>query len=253
MITSRAQRRQGDAAHLRFRDLPGSDFIASGFALGQIQAIVADRQPAMVLEVGAGIGALTAAVADVLDGSCTQIAIEDLAFCLDQLADNLGDQLAAISVYLRVAQLPTSMVPFDLVIIDGGASSDLPPGESDRWTSEDEQGEMASVVERLAPEAVVIFENRRDQQRAHFEALAPRGWVHEHVRPLDASPGYHLYRLAPSPAQRVGAAVRNGLRAWWFPGGIRLWRRIYFRWHGRFLPERQAVASGGGEKWSTGG
>jgi hypothetical protein len=254
MITSSTRRRAGDAAHLRFRDRLGSDFIASGFALGQIQELIERRRPRTVLEVGAGIGALTAAIADAIERTgdpVTQVAIEDEPFCLEQLAVNLGSRYGSLCVYGHVADLPASLGLLDLVVIDGGATTDLRPEDRDRWTAADERGEMQAVLDRLALGAVVVFENRRDAQRAHLEALAPAGWVHEHVVPIDASPGYHVYWFAPSLGRRVAGGGRNRLRRLWFPAGIRRFRWLYWRVNGRSLPTRAAVAPGGGEEWAS--
>jgi hypothetical protein len=252
VITSRVRRRAGDAVHFRFRDRVGSEFVASGFALGQIQQLIEGRQPRIVVEMGSGIGALTSAIADALQhtGSpATQVAIEDEPFCLEQLAVNLGDRYGRLSVFGHVADLPDSLGAVDLVVVDGGATTDLLPGDRHRWTEEDERREMQEVVDRLAAKAVVVFENQRDRQRAHLEALAPPRWVHEQVRPFDATPGYHVYWFDPTPARRLVASLCNGLRGLWFPAGIRKVRWLYWRVQGEFLPTRSAVAPGGGEEW----
>lgn len=254
MIISSARRRAGDAAHLRFRGRPGSDFIATGFALGQIQRLIARRRPRAILEVGAGIGALTAAIIDAIDRSgvaTVQVAIEDEPFCLEQLAANLGDHYEKVAVYQHVAVVPDSIEAFDLVVIDGGASTDLRPADRGRWTSADERGEMQAVLDRLGRGAVVVFENRRDAQRAHLEALTRRRWCHEHVVPLGASPGYHLYWFEPSLLRRADAGLRTRLRRLWFPAGIRKVRWIYRRAYGSSLPARVGVAPGGGEEWAV--
>ena len=58
MIIGRATARRGEDLFRRFRDRPGSGFIASGFALGHIEHAVASRRPRTILEVGAGIGTI---------------------------------------------------------------------------------------------------------------------------------------------------------------------------------------------------
>jgi hypothetical protein len=247
VIHPRSAARAGTALHWRFRPLPGSDYVASGFALGAIIHLVERRRPASILEVGAGIGTLTTAIAESADrvglhGS--HVAIEEIDFCLEQLAANLGDRLDRIVVLPRSADLPDDVAPFDLVVIDGGATTDLLPEDRHRWTADDERAEVRAWIGRLAPGAVVLVENERAPQRRWIEAEATRPYVHEQVRPYDGSPGYHLYWFDAGPRTRALVALKDRLRALWFPRGVRLLRRAHHRLTGRVGPDRAAVAPG---------
>lgn len=201
----------------------------------------------MVLEVGAGIGAITAGVAEAADDAgvtLAHLAIEDVPFCLEQLAANLGTRLDQIDVSPSVRDLPPGGPAIDLVILDGGATEDLLPEDRHRWTADDERAEVQAWLDRLAPGALVLVENRRDRQRTFIEAEASRPFVHEHVRPLDAGPGFHLYWFDPKPVRRAAVASAGLLRRAWFPHGVRLERRVYRRLHGRPRPERDTVSPG---------
>jgi len=247
VIVRRRSRAAGNELHGRFRPRPGSDYVASGFALAAIIELVERRRPASVLEVGAGIGTLTTAVVEASARAGrvgSHVAVEEIDFCLEQLQANLGAQLDGVDVVPRAAEAPEGLAPYDLVIIDGGATTDLLPADQHRWTAADERGEVAAWMAHLAPGALVLVENERAPQRAHVEAEATRPYAHEHVRPFDAGPGYHLYHFDPSPTTRLGVRAREALRALWFPRGIRLLRRAHVRVLRRPVPERRAVAPG---------
>ena len=169
-----------------------------------------------------------------------------MPFCLEQLEENIGDGLDQVLVVARAADVPAEVGPFDLVIIDGGASTDLEPTARHTWTIEDERAEIRAWIGRLAPGALVIVENDRASQRRCIEAEATRPYVHEHVRPFDASPGLHYFWFDPSPVRRISVAVCQRLRAIWFPRGIRLVRFAYYRASGRVMPGRDTVATGDG-------
>lgn len=250
MIRDRADAAWGDDLHRRYRPRAGSDYIASGFALGAIRTLVRRRQPRSVLEVGAGIGAVTSGLAEVLADQArpaVQVAVEDVPFCLEQLALNLGDQLDAVTVVGQVRQIPAGLGDFDLVVIDGGSVGDLLDPDRSCWSEADEEAEVAAWMARLASGALVLVENRRDRQRGFIEVAAvalSRHYAHEHIRPLDASPGVHVYWFEPARSVALAAWVRERARRAWFPNGVRMWRRVNSRL-GRTLVNRDAVASGG--------
>lgn len=243
---------EGDARHLRYRSRPGSNFIASGFALDAIGRLVSDLRPRVVLEVGSGIGTLTEELLDAPAGAIgTQIAVEADAFCLDQLAANIGERLDGVLVVASAADVPAEVGPYNLVIVDGSSVDDLAPEDRDRWTVDQERAEVAAWASRLAPRAVVIVENERPRQRDHLESLVSRPFLHEHIRPLDATPGFHRYRFDPTPVEVRKAQIRDLGRSRWFPGGVRLLRRVHMRLLGRELSVRAAVAPGESEQPTT--
>lgn len=249
MIVPAGSRRRGDAVHRRFRTRPGSDFVASGFALGALDHLVRSTRPTVVLEIGAGIGAITALLADAADAEVphqVHVAVESEPFCLDQLARNLGPRLERIEVVERARDLPDRLLRIDLVVLDGGSQEDLAPEHQHEWTADDERAEVRAWLPRLAPGGMVFVENRRDRQRSFVEAEATRPFVREHVRPWDGGPGYFLYRFDPTPVVRARARIAGAIRRMWFPRGVRLERRIYVRLHRRPRPPRDTVAPGVG-------
>lgn len=233
----------------RFVVRPGSGYIASGFALGHIIALVERRRPERVLEVGSGIGTITTAVLEARDRSGApglHVAVEDVPFCVEQFAANLGPRAEEVVLVPRAAAVVDAVGPveFDLVIVDGGDTSDLAPEEQHTFTSADMAAEVGAWLELVAPGGVVLVENIRIRQRTELEAQTRRSFVHEHVRPVDATPGLHLYWFEPTPARRVRAALRAVANRVWFPFGLKVVRKVYWRLTGRRLPTRRAVASG---------
>jgi len=233
----------------RFVGRPGSDYIASGYALGTIAEIVERRQPRAVLEVGAGIGTITTAVLEASDraGGAVQhhVAVEDVPFCLEQLAANLGARRGEVEVVDRARDLPSDAGPFDLVIVDGGYTDDLLPELRSTFGPDAVAAEVDAWTALVAPGATVLFENERGAQRARFEAQVARPFAYERRRPFDGTPGVHLYHLEPSPALVARARARSAVDAAWHPHALRTIRRVNHRLGRPPLGVRPAVARGG--------
>lgn len=242
----RAAEQRGIAVFDRFVTRPGSGYIASGFALGRIIALVEQRRPERILEVGSGIGTITAAVRSAQVDVGLHVAVEDVEFCLEQFAANLGPEADEVVVVPRARDLVAAVGPvaFDLVIVDGGDTPDLVPEEQHTFTAADMADEVGAWLALVAPRGLVLVENIRAAQRGALEAQTRRRFAHEHVRPADATPGVHLYWFEPSPLRRVAVAARNGANLVWFGGGRKVVGKLRRRLTGRPTPRRQAVASG---------
>jgi hypothetical protein len=254
MISRREARRTGDGQFERFRPRPGSNYIATGFALARFVELVEARRPQAILEIGAGIGAITDTVlaarerAGCADG--LYVAVEDIPFCLEQLAANVGTRLDQVTVVPRASAIPPELGPFDLVIVDGAATGDLLPEDRHTFPLSAQDDEVRSWLPRIAPGGIVAVENVRLRQREVLEREVGRPFVYEHIRPLDNTPGIHLYRFEPTGAQRAVAGVRNAVRPLWFGHGLPLAKKVFRRALHRPFPRRTAVAPGD-EDWPT--
>jgi len=248
MIIRRDARRTGDRQFERFRPRPGSDYIASGFALACFTELVERRRPGSILEIGAGIGAITDTVLNAREragrADGTYVAIEDISFCLEQLSANLGARAGQVTVLPRAAAMPPELGPFDLVIVDGAATTDLFPEDRHRFGESAQDDEVRAWLPRIAHRGIVAVENVRLPQRRILEAEVGRSFVHEHVRPFDNTPGVHLYRFEPTDAERALARAGNAVRPLWFDHGLPLAKRVYAKALHRPFPRRATVAPG---------
>lgn len=249
MSRATAAEARGVAVFDRFAPRPGSGYIASGYALGLIDRAVEERRPERVLEIGSGIGTITTLVLEAGD-RCGRpvrqhVAVEDVAFCLEQFAENLGPRAAEVELVDRARDLDAGHGPFDLVIVDGGHTDDLLPELRHTFDAAAVEAEVAAWVPRLAPGALVVFENERTDQQAAFRRHVGRPWAYERRRPWDGTPGAHLYHLEPTVAVRLEAWARRQVDRAWHPHGLRTLRRLRARLGRPPRSVRRAVAPGG--------
>ena len=94
------------------------------------------------------------------------------------------------------------------------------------------------------PGGIVVVENVRLRQREVLEADVGRPFVHEHLRPLDNTPGVHVYRFEPSGTVKAVARSATRLRPLWFDHALPLTKRVYGKLLHRNFPRRSAVAPG---------
>jgi len=102
--------------HSHFRARPGSQHIATAFALAHLAALLRVLPVKSVLEFGAGIGTITFLLQERLPADGRIVCAERNAWCREQFAINIPQSP-------RVALIPEGRPhltdPFDLVIIDG--------------------------------------------------------------------------------------------------------------------------------------
>lgn len=104
-----------------FKSKPGSDNIATEFALAHLSAILTTRQPRTVLELGAGIGTITKLLATHLHCPRVIVATEDNEYCISALRTNLDDlHLTGITLVSSLEELLAQDQTYDLAICDGG-------------------------------------------------------------------------------------------------------------------------------------
>ena len=130
--------------HASFKARPGSDQIATPFALHMLRWWLWDRRPLRICEIGAGIGTLSAMVSEylVLHPESRAVAVEDDPWYQRQWRENL-------TLYpppVLYDKLPVYEF-FDFLILDG---PQMPP---EGWTG-------------LEIGAIIFIEgNRREQRR----------------------------------------------------------------------------------------
>jgi len=178
---------------------------------------VSRYQPARILEIGAGIGTLTAAILATAPVDASIVSVEDNDFCLSALRANLGDQFNRILVVSSVADVSGQ---FDLVIVDGH--------------------QIMDVTKLVAPSGFVFVEGDRPLQRGLLDR-AGRPYAVKHVRTVRMMSaddpwehaaweryqgGYWLTRYEPSPSDRRTFKASD----WWnsrIIGSRRRVRRLF--------------------------
>jgi len=140
----------------RFRAKPGSARIASAFALAYLAALLRERKPRSVLELGAGIGTVTWALLAHPAGVERVVATEDVPFCLDQLEHNLDQEMKnRLHIITKSEEFASVQGPFELLIIDGV------------WDWE-------AVAARLREGSACFVEGQRKRERADLREVLRR-------------------------------------------------------------------------------
>lgn len=176
-----------DPKRLRFQFscLPGSREIVSEFALLTLFNLYRDARPARVLEVGSGIGTITAMLALWKPFKTEITAIEDHAWCQDQARANLQSLTSPLLFFYDKLPLHGT---YDFVVVDGP------------------QVAMRDLAPALAPQALVTFEGNRRGQRAELEQVlrnTGRPFARVNLKPADRTKGLWVYKLNPSRAESV--------------------------------------------------
>jgi hypothetical protein len=106
--------------HRQFKSKPGSDHIASEFALAHLSALLRRHGPEItsVVEIGSGIGTITYLLVSRLPESTRIVCTEHNSFCLQQLECNLPSWMLN-RISLQRQKNPRIVGECDLAIIDG--------------------------------------------------------------------------------------------------------------------------------------
>lgn len=165
-----------------FRALPGSEQVATGYAIEGLLRWLRRRRPRHLYEAGAGLGTLSAAILTTApeDTTCFRCQIEERSAEYRALWERRLGPLVSATAIVRTADWIAPPHPFDFVIVDG------PHGPY--W-------------KHLAPKATVFFEGNRVNERADLAAALGRGrrrvaWAN--WRPLDRSKGFWVAHLDPT-------------------------------------------------------
>jgi precorrin-6B methylase 2 len=202
-----------DAAliYRHFRQLPGSEYIASEHAIAGLVKWLIRKQPRQLLEVGAGIGTLTFTCLATLQQIKARVAsydfqltsLEGNAFCLSALQQNLSEQWGRFELTQNspaFAALPTR---FDFVIIDGG--------EQD-----------SAFVSKVAPRGIIYIEGFMGKKHELIAAThRQRPYVGTNFRSKDRKSSYWIYQFEPRLPEIIwfGAntfynRIRSRLQRW---------------------------------------
>ena len=158
--------------YLKFCQLPGSDYIASEFALKRILGLIKSFRIKSVLEVGLGIGSIADTVLksfQVSDVDVEYAGTEANEFCKNILPTNVDDY-DKIDVYERLDQINIKK-KFDLVIIDG------------------EEDKLEDIKNRCTENALIFIEGDRAPQTKLIVSFFPKA-LHVNLISLEKNKPY---------------------------------------------------------------
>ncbi len=141
--------------HRLFAAKPGSERIATDFALAHLAAILRQHRPRSVLEFGAGIGTITHLLLAHPARPERVLSTEENAFCLQQLENNISPELRQGWTLIPKERLGEYQEPFDLIIIDGHVMG-------------------IDLSAKMKPGTIIFAEGNRKPERAWMQELAAR-------------------------------------------------------------------------------
>lgn len=175
-----------------FNAKAGSEHIANLVALEAVLEILRDLKPRRVLDVGAGIGTLTALVLQYSDAEV--VAIEDNEFCLGEFRKNVANAeerctLAGYHYY--------PVRDYDLVLIDGGNG-----GHNGGYS-----GFTGDLLKNIPIPRAVFIEGKRFEQRQEARKALSKRTIYKTIKYEGESKGG--YEIVPT---RRGSPISR--RAW---------------------------------------
>ena len=174
--------------------------MASPCAIDGVMRAIDRYRPRRILEVGAGIGTITAAILEAAPAETEIVTAENNDYCREQLAENLGAALDRVTLIRSTDEVTGT---FEFVVVDGEQISD--------------------VVKFVSDHGVVLVEGDREPQRDQL-IESGRPFCVQHVRTLSLMApddpwshasveryhgGYYLFRFEPTANDRRRFAVAD--------------------------------------------
>ncbi len=191
--------------YAHFRQLPGSEYIATEHAIAGLIKWLKKKQPRAVLEVGAGIGTLTFSCIATLQENQAQsadadfrlISIEGNRFCQAALKQNLKDQWNYFELVEDLSVFFESGILFDFVLIDGGEQDPV-------------------YVTRVAPRGIIFIEGYMGKKH---ELIATthhqRSYAATNFRSSNRKASYWIYQFEPHLSERLWFQANNFYNRVW--------------------------------------
>jgi hypothetical protein len=167
--------------HADFARLPGAEQCASRYACEGLAAWLRRRQPRQIVEVGGGIGTLSAVILATMPKDAGYTVIEPNAWCREQWDANILTEGYCLD---RLTEWITPKASIDFLVVDGGDT-------------------RADYYQRLAPGATMFVEgNRRPQRAVARTVLAGQGRriAEANFRPPSRSKGFWIVAVEPDRA-----------------------------------------------------
>lgn len=177
----------------RFRALPGSDEIATPFAIEGLTRLLRRFRPHKIIEIGGGVGTLSQVVLDHGPTATSLTVLERNAWCGARWGENLAKAVVGACVF-KLSDWPEKPYgwperPVDLLVVD-----DWLPVRYDQ------------VEVLLGRRALVFFEGNRTVERCIVrEGLRAKGRrvAELNRRPWDRSKGYWIIDADATVSERL--------------------------------------------------
>jgi protein-L-isoaspartate O-methyltransferase len=170
-----------------FKARPGSEFIASPFAIDELSKLVIGKRPKRVLEVGAGIGTLTYVLCRLKEQCPFElVSVEWNDFCLGELAKNVDGEFTLVN------SMDDASGEFDLIVIDGGSQD-------------------PRFVSALATRGVIFIEGFMDKKHALIRDVYrnKRKYASSNWRSKDRRSGIWLFQFEPTASESMWYSVNS--------------------------------------------
>ena len=194
-----SRRLYAESVFARFRALPGSDEIATAFAIEGLVKLLRMDRPQRVIELGGGIGTLSQVILDEMPAGSILTVLERNGWCGARWAENVVIKTLAWTPH-RLSAWPDKpydwpVRPVDLLVVD-----DWLPLRYDQ------------VEVLLGRRALVFLEGNRPIERCIVrEGLRAKGRrvAALNRRPWDRSKGFWLLRAEATRAERLWWGART--------------------------------------------
>lgn len=188
--------------HQRFKDLPGSEYIASENAIRGLIRILQRTRPRRILEIGSGIGTLSYTIISTMEAlrgrDYRLVMVESNEFCRTRLPVNLRDKFARARLLRHIGDITDR--EFDLIIVDGADTSD------GRYLTLLADRGMVFVEGDRGPQRHIIESSRRSYVRALYRSMQVEHAAGHHLRSPGRAVrwggGYWVYQFHPTWCER---------------------------------------------------
>lgn len=141
----------------RFYKLDGSEYIATGFAIYQINKIIKYFNATSILELGLGIGSISDTVLKMAKNDSLKlryVGTEANEFCKKSLINNV-EEYSKLEHVETLSQVGANN-KFDLIIIDGL------------------EGSLKEIITNCNPHSIIFIEGDRTPQRKLIMSIFPK-------------------------------------------------------------------------------
>ncbi|MDP3661328.1 MAG: class I SAM-dependent methyltransferase [bacterium] len=204
----------------RFADSPEGAHIISWRDARKLHQAIQQYAPRRVLELGTGIGAASAVIADALpvggmlttmeqNEKCVRIATTLIPHGLQKNMRIVRSEAYAFTVsglptglyFSGYKTIPTKNGPFDFVLVDGPAGW-VENGAPVKYTN----GDLIMLIPHLAPGCIVYIDGRKTAVKIYLQFFA------DYFSLVSETPWYTLLKRTDAPARDIHSLHFSDIR-----------------------------------------